>query len=123
KPMLAPDDSATAAPNWAEPLAPAAVSFEPSWVQVAPERLNTHAAPASPSSSGPPISAVFPSEDSATLVPTPATIPVIPLPVSFDPCWLQFSPERVNTHPAPFPASSSGPPISAVFPFEDSATL
>ena len=44
------------------------MSFEPCWVQVEPERVNTHAAPA-PCCRGPPISAVLPSEDSATLKP------------------------------------------------------
>src|SRR5215831_1439777 len=104
--MLPRDESDTATPNWGEPLAPAAVSFDPSWVQVEPERLNSHTAPASPSSSGPPISAVFPSEDSATLRPNVARSPVTPLPVSFAPCWLQVEPERVKAHAAPLPASS-----------------
>src|SRR5207237_2412370 len=94
----------------------------PCWDHVDPERVNTHAAPAWPSSHLPPISAVFPSSDSATLAPCSAA-PTAPLPTSFDPCCDQVDPERVNTHAAPLKLSSHVPPISAVHPSPDSATL
>ena len=58
-----------APPNSARPSSPPPVSFSPCWVQVAPERVNTHAAPTPFLSPGPPISAVLPSADSATLAP------------------------------------------------------
>ena len=50
-------------------------------------------------------------------------LPVSSLAVSFGPCWVQVEPERVNTHAAPTPLLSSGPPIRAVLPSADSATL
>ena len=115
-------DSATLEPNCPAPVSPEPVSFDPCWVQVEPERVNTHAAPTPPLSAEPPISAVPPSSDSATLAPNlPA--PVSSEPVSFDPCWVQVEPERVNTHAAPRPPLSAGPPISAVLPSPDSDTL
>ena len=46
-----------------------------------------------------------------------------PLPVSLEPCCVHVDPERVNTHVAPAPPLSNQPPISAVFPSPDSATL
>ena len=104
------------------------MSFSPCWVHVDPERVNTHAAPAPPLSPDPPISAVLPSAESATLLPNSPS-PVSPVPVSFSPCWVQVDPERVNTHAAPTPAGlnvpplSAGPPISAVLPSAESATL
>src|ERR1700694_3787803 len=70
-------------------------SFGPCWVQVLPERVNTHTAPLL-SPAGPLIRAVFPSADSATRAPKPAA-PVSPLPVSLDPCCVHVLPERVNT--------------------------
>src|ERR1700694_5446454 len=86
-------------------------------------------------SEDPPISAVLPSADSATLRPkrpSPASSP----PVIFGPCWVHFPSERVKTHVAPtfcthLPASPSvfgssrrlsrGLPTSAVFPSAESA--
>src|SRR5436305_3574862 len=85
---------------------------------------NTHAAPME-SSLGPPISAVLPSPDNATLNPWLAMGPVTPVPTSFDPCWDQVDPERVNTHAAPMPpmlSLSPAPPISAVLPSADIPT-
>ncbi len=82
------------------PLESLAVSFSPCWVQVEPERVNIHAAPRALLSPLPPISAVLPSEESATLTPNRPS-PLSPPPVSFSPCWVQTSPERVNTHAAP----------------------
>ena len=114
-------DSATLWPWLALPTAPVPTSFGPCWVQVVPERVNTHTAPTSPLSPGPPTSAVFPSPDSATLQPWSAS-PVAPVPTSFGPCWVQRPRERVNTHTAPAKLLSPKPPTSAVFPSDDSAT-
>ena len=119
--VLPSEDSATLLPKKGMPTTPAPVSFSPCWVQVEPERVNTHAAPRSPLSPHPPIRAVLPSEDSATLEPKSAS-PIAPPGMSFPPCCVQVEPERVNTHAAPTPLSP-GPPISAVLPSEDSATL
>ena len=80
------DDSATLEPWLASPTAPVPTSFEPCWVQVAPERVNTHTAPTPPLSSSPPTSAVSPSDDSATLTPC-SEPPTAPVPTSFGPCW------------------------------------
>jgi hypothetical protein len=94
----------------------------PCWVQTPPERVNTHAAPRKPLSARPPISAVWPSADSAALMPyVPA--PLSSIAVSLAPCWLQRPPERVNTHAAPTPPASLKPPTSAVSPSADSAAL
>src|SRR2546430_8354620 len=114
--MLPSEESATPAPNSARaPISSAPVSFEPCWVQVEPERVNTHAEPGP--SSGPPTSAVLPSEDSATLTPKLLRLrPLAPVPVSFGPCWAQVEPERVNTHAAPVAPLSPGPPIRPVVP-------
>ena len=65
---------------------------------------------------------MFPSADSATLKPNPPA-PVSPVPVSLPPCCVQVEPVRVNTHAAPRLPLSPGPPIRAVFPSADSATL
>src|SRR5438094_140237 len=131
--MLPSEESATPAPNSTRaPISSAPVSFEPCWVQVEPERVNTHAAPGP--SSGPPTSAVLPSEESATLAPNlpgnffaPGSSLISPLPVSFDPCCFHSDPDgSVNTQAAPTPLLSPGAPISAVLgsaELEDSATL
>ena len=50
-------ESATLSPNSPAPASSLPVSFAPCWVQVVPERMNTHAAPTLPLSLGPPISA------------------------------------------------------------------
>ena len=66
---------------------------------------------------------MLPSEETATLAPNwTALRAVAPVPVSFEPCWLHVSPERVNAHAAPTSLLSPGPPISPVLPSEDSAT-
>ena len=74
-----------AASRSADAALAAAVSLPPCWSHAEPERVNTQAAPLLPSSKGPPMSAVEPSPDSATLTPKRAW-PVSPLPVSLPPC-------------------------------------
>ena len=59
----------------------AAGQLAPSWLQLEPERANTHAAPVSLLSSGPPIRAVSPSPETETLQPSRAP-PVSPSPAS-----------------------------------------
>src|SRR5207245_936854 len=116
------EDNATLTPKRPAPVSSLAVSFEPCWVQGEPARGNTHAAPTLLLLAKPPISAVLPSEDNATLEPNwPA--PVSSLAVSFCPCWVRGEPARVNTHAAPTLLLSMKPPISAVLPSEDNATL
>ncbi len=44
-------------------------------------------------------------------------------PTSFSPCRVQVESERVNTHAAPTPPLSAGPPINAVSPSAESTTL
>src|SRR5205085_1822481 len=79
------------------------------------------AAPVSLLSARPPISAVFPSADSARLYPKwPA--PTSPLPVSLEPCCVHVPSDRVKTQAAPMPLLSLPPPTSAVLPSADSAT-
>src|SRR5216684_2470661 len=56
---------------------------------------NTHAAPDSMLSLGPPIIAVDASADSAMLLPK-RPLPFSPAPVSFAPCCSQVLPDRVN---------------------------
>ena len=121
--VLPSPDSATLEPNRARPVSPLPVSFVPCCFQVEPERVNTHAAPTSPTSSAPPIRAVLPLADSATLRPN-RPLPVSPLPVSFVPCLFPGG-ARTREHPCrPEPALlSPGPPIRAVLPSPDSATL
>ena len=58
-----------AEPWLAWPTARVPTSLGPCWVQVLPERVNTHTAPLEPLSPRPPTRAVFPSDDSATLWP------------------------------------------------------
>jgi hypothetical protein len=83
--------------------------------------LNTQTAPLLVSSL-PPISAVRPPPESATLPPN-APFPTSPPPVSFAPCWTHAVPERPNAQAAPLTGSSLGPPIRAVLPSAESATL
>ena len=59
-------ESATVSPKWPGPDAPAAVSFGPCCVHTPFARVNVQTAPTLPLSPGPPMSAVFPSADSAT---------------------------------------------------------
>ena len=90
---------------------------------------NTHAAPtpvacpSGASSPPPPISAVSPSEERPTPSPKLGLRPLESLGVSFSPCRVQAPPERVNTHAAPWKELSPLPPIRAVLPSEESATL
>ena len=115
-------ETATLVPNSPVPISPLPMSFSPCWVHFSLARANTHTAPAPPLSVGPPITAVLPVAESATASPNSASA-FSPLPMSFSPCWVQVEPERVNAHAAPIAALSVGPPISAVFPSEESATL
>src|SRR5579862_895507 len=114
-------DRAALWPNRPLPISPLPVSLRPCCVQTPPERVNTQAAPTLPLSPGPPIRAVFPSADNATLLPN-SPVPVSPLPVSLAPCCVQPPPERVNTHAAPTWLLSMKPPTRAVFPSADNAT-
>src|SRR5271154_3014354 len=120
-PVLPSADSATLVPNQPSPASPLPVSFDPSWVNAVPEWVNTHTAPMRLLSGAPPISAVLPLAESATLPPN-SPAPTSPLPVSFAPSWVQVVPERVNTHAAPTLVLSCGPPIRVVLPLEESAT-
>src|SRR5271168_4922509 len=65
--------------------------------------------------------AVLPSADSATDWPCWAS-GLAPAPTSLSPCWLHAPLPRVNTHAAPAPELSPGPPTTAVLPSADSAT-
>src|ERR1700722_1679990 len=90
----------------------------PSCVQVDPERVKIHATPELSA----PIKAVFPSAESATLLPKSRKF-VTPVPISFGPCCVQVDPARVNSHAAPTPELSARPPTKAVLPSADNATL
>src|ERR1700729_1520556 len=82
-------ESATLAPNLPRPLSSLAVSFGPSSFQVLPKpRVNAHAAPVLTLSAGPPISAVLPSPEIATLAPNLVCPLLSPAPVNADPCWV-----------------------------------
>src|SRR5262249_16947724 len=119
--VLPSADSATELPCMAVPVLSLAISFEPCCVHTPPLRVHTHTAPMAALSCGPPTTAVLPSPDSATETPWPAA-PTAPVPTSFSPCCIIVPPMRMNTHAAPMPASSSGPPVIAVFPSADTAT-
>src|SRR5262245_24121752 len=96
-------ERATLQPNQSPSKRPLPISFGPCCVQVAPDRVKTHAAPNSFASSyGPPPIAVFPSAESATLDPRPLP-PLAPPGVSCPPCCVQLPPERVNTVSVPVP--------------------
>ena len=103
-------------------LSPVPVSFGPCWLQTPPERVNTHAAPlaslSSPAADQRRVAVGGERDEHAEFACCRSSPPV-----SFAPCWLQTPPERVNTHAAPVAVSSSGPPISAVLPSAESATL
>src|SRR5262249_1251110 len=73
-----------------------------------PLRVHTHAAPAPPSSKPPPMTAVFPSADTATELPWCAP-PTAPVPTSLGPRWLRTPPLRGPTPAAP-PLPLSTPP-------------
>src|SRR6516225_3364920 len=114
-------DSETETPCPACPTAPVPTSFGPCSLHTPPERVNTHAAPASPLSLNPPTMAVFPSPESDAEEPSCA-LRTAPVPTGFGPCWLHTPPERVKTHAAPAPPLSADPPTMAVFPSPDSET-
>ena len=82
---------------------------------------NVHVAPAPLLSSEPPMRPIPPSAERATAVPNPPA-PISPVPVSFPPGCVQVVPERRNVHAAPCESRSSGPPIRAVLPSDESAT-
>ena len=63
---------------------------------------------------------MLPSPDSATEKPCWEVIPLGS--TSLPPCCVQFPPLSVNTHAAPTPSLSPGPPMMAVVPSLDSAT-
>src|SRR5262249_23658901 len=98
-----------------------AVSFDPCCVHVAPDRVNTHAAPTWLLSKLPPIRAVLPSAESAVLFPKPG-LPTKPVGTSAGPCCAQETPERTNTNPEPG-APAAGARARAVSPSAESATL
>src|SRR5207249_5017877 len=114
-------DSAVPMPNSALPTSSAPVSLGPCCDQLPSERTNTHAAPTLELSTGPPMSAVLPSEETETRNPKRA-LPTSSAPVSLGPCCDQLPSERTNTHAAPTPPLSPGPPTTAVFPSAESAT-
>ena len=131
--VLPSRDRATLEPKRApaSPVVPPSMSFSPCCVHVEPDRVKTHAAPGqmnadfsalnSPLSHLAPMSAVFPSPDSAALFPKPP-LPTSPLPFRASPCWDQTDPDLVKTHAvSSLPAPS--PPTRAVLPSADSATL
>ena len=98
---------------------------------VDPSRVKTQAPSAAPLP-GPPTSAVSPSAASATPTPIAPSLPVTASSgTSLGPCCAQTAPVRANTQAAPVPTPlgacggglSVGPPISAVVPSDDSATL
>ncbi len=77
------------------------MSFSPCWVQVVPERVNTHAAPASRCLSGRRSARCSPVGGERHAV-AEVALPFSPAPVSFRPAGSRSS-ERVNTHAAPTP--------------------
>jgi hypothetical protein len=52
----------------------------------------------------------------------PCACPTAPEPTSFVDCWVQTPPFRVQTHAAPPPLLSLGPPTMAVLPSAEMAT-
>src|ERR1035438_8500213 len=90
---------------------------------------NTQAAPTLLLSAGPPTIAVRPSEESATPVPSRASLVATPDPTNSAPCWVQTPLMRVNTQVAPMACclpkvviNPPGPPAMAVLPSAESAT-
>src|SRR5580658_6986345 len=114
-------DNAVALPAAVVAEAPAGTSLLPCCVQAPADSTNPHTAPTPELSPLPPNKAVAPSPDNATVMPSVA-VPTAPVPTSFNPCWVQAVPERVNTHAAPTEALSYGPPIKAVSPSDDRLT-
>ena len=68
------------------------------------------------------MSAVDPSEDSATLLPNSALV-ASSVGTILDPVWVQAPLDRVNTHAAPLLELSMLAPISAVLPSAEIAAL
>src|SRR4051812_14012598 len=125
--VVSSPDTATLYPA---PAACLAISFGPTWAHAPAELANSHTAPSFSASVGPPINAIVPSAANAALTPNepPRSELSSSLGVSFEPCWLQVPPERLKIHAAAGSAPwnsnpSSGPPMSAVLPLADSATL
>ena len=114
-------DSATLLPCSAalEALAPISLAFCDH--TPAALRVNTHVAPVFPWSPGPPIRAVWPSLDNATLLPCRAA-PIELLAARSLPCCFHTPLLRVKTHAAPTPTLLPGSPTKAVLPSPDSAT-
>src|SRR5207237_10452480 len=77
------------------------------------------AAPLLPGSSMPPMRAMVPSPERATLSPKEPSLLVSPVPLSLLPCCFQLEPERLKIHAALAPK----PPRRAVLPSLESATL
>src|SRR5262245_12492002 len=121
--------SATEKPCWPKPTAPLPTNLLPCWVQTLLLRVNTHAAPAplpsprmgrdQPVGPGlwhaPPTMAVLPEPDSATEKPCWG-FPTAPVPSSLRSCVHPNPPLLMNTHAAPAPLLSFGPPTMAVLP-------
>src|SRR5579862_8488516 len=110
--VLSSDARATAQPNCPPPevlSSSLGVALEPCCVQTSPVRSKSQTAPFPPPSSGPPINAESPSADNVTAKPNHTPIPVLfaSLAVSFAPCCVHASLDRVNTHAAPAPAAPS----------------
>src|SRR5580704_130299 len=103
------------------PVLPVPISLPPCWFQVPPERVNTHVAPKLLLSPGPPSTSVFPSLETATVVPCPA-VPTAALPSSSAPCWVHTPPDCVKTNTPPLPPLSDGAPAINVLPSVESAT-
>src|SRR5580658_9050339 len=98
--VLASADSATEKPCRAVPIALVPTSFDPTCVHTPPLWVNIQTAPVSALSAKPPTSAALPSADNAPAEPCSAA-PPLPLPRSFDPCWLHVAPLLTKTQAAP----------------------
>src|SRR5947209_702495 len=128
--VLPSADRSIEAPKPEVPVSPFAVSGCGDGIQVELMRVYTHTAPSPALSPGPPMNAVLPSDDRPTAVPNALLFVSLGAKVGeiFGPCWVQFGPDRVNTQaapPVPVPPAPRlpGPPISAVLPSADTATL
>ncbi len=103
------------------PLSPAPVSFGPCWLHTPPERVNTQAAPVR--------AVVLPAADQRRVAvggerDEHAELAVVLFAAGELRPLLAPYPARAREHPAaPVATLSSGPPISAVLPSAESATL
>src|ERR1043165_3360456 len=103
----------TARPKPELPPGPVGTTFEPSCAQVPADRVNRYAAPREELSAYAPMTGRSPAELIATLCPKrPAPVP--PIGVNFEPCCVQFDPERVKTYAAPVWLLSFLAPMIAV---------